>query len=68
MDIRQFATLLTHRDLVQLVSKSINAKSNIKYEIFYGVSNNKWRIWDLTESAAKISYEPLDSTESHRGN
>ena len=68
MDIRQFATLLTHRDLVQLVSKSINAKPNIKYEIFYGVSNNKWRIWDLTESAAKISYEPLDSTESHRGN
>ena len=66
MDIRQFATLLTHRDLVQLVSKSINAKPNIKYEIFYGVSNNKWRIWDLTESAAKISYEPLDSTESHR--
>ena len=66
MDIRQFATLLTHRDLVQLVSKSIDAKPNIKYEIFYGVSNNKWRIWDLTESAAKISYEPLDSTESHR--
>ena len=66
MDIRQFATLLTHRDLVQLVSKSINAKPNIKYEIFYGVSNNKWRIWDLTESAAKISYEPRDSTESHR--
>ena len=66
MDTRQFATLLTHRDLVQLVSKSINAKPNIKYEIFYGVSNNKWRIWDLTESAAKISYEPRDSTESHR--
>lgn len=66
MDIRQFATLLTHRDLVQLVLKSINAKSDIKYEIFYGVSNNKWRIWDLTESATKISYEPQDNTETYR--
>ena len=68
MDIRQFSTLLTHNDLIQLVSKSIDAKSEVKYEIFYGVSNNKWRIWDLAESASKISYEPTESTEVHRDN
>ena len=68
MDIRQFSTLLTHNDLIQLVSKSIDAKSEVKYEVFYGVSNNKWRIWDLAESASKISYEPTESTEAHRDN
>ena len=68
MDIRQFSTLLTHNDLIQLVSKSIDAKSEVKYEVFYGVSNNKWRIWDLAESASKISYEPTESTEVHRDN
>ncbi len=66
MDIRQFATLLTHRDLIQLISKSIDAKSDIKYEVFYGVSNNKWRIWDLAEPAAKISYKPTESSEVYR--
>lgn len=66
MDIRQFATLLTHKDLIQLISKSIEAKSHVKYEIFYGVSNNKWRIWDLTESNKKISFQPKDDAEIYR--
>ena len=66
MDIRQLATLLTHKDLIQLISKSIEAKSHVKYEIFYGVSNNKWRIWDLTESNKKISFQPKDDAEIYR--
>ena len=43
--IRSFATLLTHNDLIQLIEKSIHAPIDVKYEIFYGVSNNRWRFW-----------------------
>ena len=40
---RQFATLLTHGDLVKLVRCCIEAPADLKYGIYYGVSNNKCR-------------------------
>ena len=64
--IRSFATLLTHNDLIQLIEKSINASSDLKYEIFYGVSNNKWRFWDIKDSETKIGYIPNDNAEKWR--
>ena len=64
--IRSFATLLTHNDLIQLIEKSINAPPDVKYEIFYGVSNNKWRFWDVKDSETKIGYIPNDNAEKWR--
>ena len=62
---RQFATLLTHADLVRLVRAAIEAPSDVRYAIVYGVSNNTWRFWDL-ESARAIGYVPLDDAEAWR--
>ena len=62
--IRHFATLLSHRDISQLVEKSII--HNVEFEIFYGVSNNKWRFWDIEDSQKKISYMPVDNAEEYR--
>ena len=64
--VRAFATLLTHRDLVQLVSKCIDAPDDLKFAIFYGVSNNRWRFWDIGNSRELIGYEPLDNAEVWR--
>ena len=64
--IRSFATLLTHDDLIQLIKKSINAPTNVKYEIFYGVSNNKWRFWNIKDSEIKIGYIPNENAEKWR--
>ena len=63
-EARFFATWLSHRDLVQLVEKSIEAE--IKYDVFYGVSNNKWRFWDISHSREVIGYDPLDDAENYR--
>jgi len=63
-EIRFFATWLSHRDLVQLVEKSLDAK--IQYDAFYGVSNNKWRFWDISHAKKVIGYEPQDDAEDHR--
>ena len=62
--IRHFATWLSHRDISQLVEKSII--HNVEFEIFYGVSNNKWRFWDIEDSQKKISYMPVDNAEEYR--
>ena len=65
-DARNFATLLTHRDLSQLVERSIDAPEHLRFAIFYGVSNNKWRFWDITDSRKAIGYEPQDDAEAWR--
>ena len=63
---RQFATLLTHKDLVQLFDKSIQASDDLKFGIYYGVSNNKWRFWDISEGERRLGYLPADDAESLR--
>ena len=59
-DVRQRATLLSHRDAVQLVSRCIEAPDDLRFAIFYGVSANKWRFWDIADSQEAVGYEPQD--------
>lgn len=47
---------LSHRDLVQLVTKSLLAE--VKFAIYYGVSNNKKRFWDISNAIDEIGYQP----------
>jgi nucleoside-diphosphate-sugar epimerase len=63
---REYATLLTHRDLVQLVRRCLEAPREVGFGVFYGVSRNTWRIWDIGDAAAVLGYEPLDDAESFR--
>ena len=63
---RHFSTLLTHRDLTHLVERCIEAPDDFRFGIFYGVSNNKWRFWDIADSAEKIGYRPRDDAETWR--
>ena len=63
---RQFATLLTHRDLVQLVRCCLTAPDSLRFGIFYGVSANTWRVWDIDEARDAIGYEPVDDAETWR--
>jgi NAD+ dependent glucose-6-phosphate dehydrogenase len=64
-EIRFYATWLSHRDLIQLFEKSIEIQG-LKFDVFYGVSNNTWRFWDLTHSREVLGYEPQDNAEDHR--
>ena len=66
MNLRQFATLLTHGDLVRLVKACINGTDSIRFGIYYGVSNNKWRFWDISNSQREIGYQPKDNAETWR--
>ena len=66
MNLRQFATLLTHGDLVRLVKACINGPDSIRFGIYYGVSNNKWRFWDISNSQREIGYQPKDNAETWR--
>jgi nucleoside-diphosphate-sugar epimerase len=63
---RDFATLLTHADLLRLVERALEASDGLRFGVYYGVSRNTWRFWDISDAAAEIGYEPQDDAESFR--
>ena len=62
---RDLATLLTHADLVRLVSSALEAPAELRFHVCYGVSRNTWRFWDLAAGEA-IGYRPEDDAEAFR--
>lgn len=66
-DERQFATLLTPKDLKQLYKCAVEAPDDVRFGVYYGVSNNKWRFWDISDAAEQIGFHPEDDMESWRG-
>lgn len=51
-------TWLSHRDLVQLVSKSLAA--SVVFGIYYGISGNKGAFWDISNAVQDLGYTPQD--------
>ena len=64
-NVRMKATWLSHRDMAQLVDRCLSVE-NLKFEIFYGVSGNKWRFWDIAHAQSFLGYQPQDDAESYR--
>lgn len=52
---------LSHRDLSQIIEKSIDASKSIKYETFYATSDNYWKIWSIEKAKKLLNYHPKDS-------
>jgi len=63
---RHYATLLTHSDLVRLVGCALRAPLDLRYGVYYGVSANTWRFWDLANATDELGYEPQDDAERFR--
>jgi nucleoside-diphosphate-sugar epimerase len=64
-DARQYATLLMHSDFVKLVEKCITDE-DISFEIFYGVSRNTWRFWDINHIKDCLGWAPEENAEHFR--
>ena len=64
-DPRSHISWLSHRDLVQIVERSIEAEG-IGYDIFFAASNNTWRIFDTLRARQVLGYVPVDDAESYR--
>jgi uronate dehydrogenase len=62
---RHYATWLSHRDLASLVACALEAPT-LHFAVYYGVSDNKWRFWDVSSARAEIGFEPRDNAEHFR--
>lgn len=52
--------VLTYNDLVRLVIASIKAPAELRFGIFYGLSNNRLKQFDISEASTILGYEPKD--------
>ncbi len=63
---RHFATLLTHADLLHQVRCALEAPADLRFGVYYGVSRNTWRFWDISDASTELGYEPTDDAEQFR--
>jgi nucleoside-diphosphate-sugar epimerase len=66
MTARHYATLLSHGDLVRLVDCALRAPLPRGFGVYYGVSANTWRFWDVANAAKELGFEPQDDAERFR--
>jgi NAD+ dependent glucose-6-phosphate dehydrogenase len=59
---RLMKTWLSHRDFVQLVNLAL--KTPVKFGIYYAISNNKGRYWDIETTKKELGYKPQDDASN----
>ena len=62
-DVRMLSTWISHRDMVHLVRRALEAE-DVHFEIVYGVSANDRNWWD-NPGGQRIGYAPQDNAEDH---
>ena len=53
----------SQRDIARLVQACVNTPQDLKFDIFYAVSNNKWSYRDMCHTREILGYQRLDSVE-----
>lgn len=56
---------VSQRDIVQLIECCINADEALRFEIFYGMSNNDWRWTDIENARQQVGFVPQDRAEDN---
>jgi NAD+ dependent glucose-6-phosphate dehydrogenase len=56
---RACAIWLSHRDCVELIRCCLEA-DHIRYGVYYGISDNEGKFYDLSNAREEIGYEPRD--------
>ena len=65
-DSRQFSVWCSQRDISQMVERCILAPPELRYDIFYAVSGNKWGYRDISHARDVVGFEPQDEAEAYR--
>ena len=62
-NVRNLSTWLSPRDMAQLTWRSIESEAT--YGIFYAISGNTRRYWDIADTQRVLGYEPEDNAETY---
>ena len=61
-DPRHRMTWLSHRDCAQLFKKALD--SNVDFGVYFGVSGNRDRFWDISNAEKELGYKPQDDASN----
>ena len=53
------------RDIVQIFELCINTDGSLRFDIFYGMSNNDWRWVDIEHASDVLGFAPQDRAEDN---
>jgi nucleoside-diphosphate-sugar epimerase len=53
----------SQRDIAQLIQLCVDAPEDLRFDIFYGMSNNRYLWVDLSNAREKLGFEPQDRAE-----
>ncbi|MCY4080103.1 MAG: NAD(P)-dependent oxidoreductase [Caldilineaceae bacterium] len=65
-DSRQFSVWCSQRDISQMVERCIEAPPELRFDIFYALSRNKWSYRDISHARDVVGFEPQDEAEAYR--
>jgi uronate dehydrogenase len=54
---------VSQKDIAQIIERCIAADNTLRFEIFYGRSNNDYRWVDIENAREKLGYTPHDRAE-----
>lgn len=55
----------SQRDIVQLVERCINAPQSLRFDVFFGQSDNLYNLVDIQHARDVLGYTPQDRAEEH---
>jgi len=61
-DVALFSAILTYADMTRLVIASLEAPDDLRFGIFHGVSNNRWKGLDISDTREVLGYAPEDDS------
>lgn len=63
---RDFSSWCSQRDIAQMIERCIEAPADLKYDIFFVLSDNRWGYRDLSHARQVVGFEPQDQAEAYR--
>ncbi|MFN2229205.1 MAG: hypothetical protein ACK2VA_05515, partial [Anaerolineae bacterium] len=55
----------SQRDIAQLVERCICAPPDLRFDVFYGISDNRVRFADIEHAREVLGYVPQDRAEDY---
>lgn len=64
---RDYSIWCSQGDIAQMIELCIEAPAELKYDIFFVLSDNRWGYRDLSHAHDVLGFEPQDRAEEYRG-
>ncbi len=63
---REFSVWCSQRDAARMIAACIEAPAQVRFDVFYVVSDNRWSYRDVGHARAVLGWTPLDRAEDYR--